>query len=533
MIKNHINNYITNKNKKQGVIHLKKQGLMSGAIILMIANAISKILGAVFKIPLTYIVGEEGMAVYNAAFSIYVMFLSFVISGLPFAVSKMVSEYESQQMHYMSKYAVKKISLLLCLIGMAGSIILFFFADFFSLAMKEEKAVFAIRMIAPSLFFVAAGTSIRSYYQGISNMIPTAVSQVIESVIKLMAGYYLAIYFINQGVVYTSGGAVLGVTIGECAATAVFVIIYLFEKKCSRQPDIKQIRQMWNNLFAVALPLLFSSVIISMLSVVDTTVIRSGLINSGLDVDTARKIYGSYTGYALTVFHLPVGIIATLGVSILPVIAGSLAVNNIEKAKTASIIAIKSTIYFSIPCAVLIFFMSNEVLSILFNNAASANMLRMISPCLIMICLGNIITAIIQSTGKIMRTLVYTVIGIGIKIFLSIILMKNYGIYGAIIGSNISALIVMILNITGIKKIIGIKFHVVEIIIKPAAAAAVMCLMIYLTKKPLELLIVSQFARTIIICAAAASGYIMTLIITGEINFILPKSKNNAIIIGR
>ncbi|MBR5270618.1 MAG: oligosaccharide flippase family protein, partial [Clostridia bacterium] len=278
---------------------MKKQSFVKGAIILMIANAISKILGAVFKIPLTYILQEEGMAIYNSAFGIYILFLSFIISGLPFAISKLVSEYNEKKEHNMVSAVISVSTALLLFIGFLGTIILYFGADFFALAMKEPRSVFAIKMIAPSVFFVALGCVYKNYFQGVSNMIPTAISQIVEALIKLCAGYMLAVYFIKTGTQAASGGATLGVSIGEALATLILFVFYIVLKKEHTRSSSLEKRVVLSKIGTIAIPLLFTSVISSMLSVMDTTLLRAKLIEYGHSIDEARFIYGAYSGYAL------------------------------------------------------------------------------------------------------------------------------------------------------------------------------------------------------------------------------------------
>ncbi|MBR0088242.1 MAG: oligosaccharide flippase family protein, partial [Clostridia bacterium] len=210
---------------------MKKQSFITGAVILMAANAVSKILGAVLKIPLAYILNEEGMAVYNIAFEVYIMFLSFIISGLPFAVSKLSAEAASLNKWQRGRQIVSVSTRLLVITGAAGSALLYFAAPFFAVAMKETKAVFAIRMISPSVFFVALGMGYRSYFQGVSRMVPVAISQVSESFVKLAAGYGFAVLFLNFGAEKTAGGAVLGVTAGEITQAAILAFAYIFSKK--------------------------------------------------------------------------------------------------------------------------------------------------------------------------------------------------------------------------------------------------------------------------------------------------------------
>ncbi len=500
---------------------MKKQSFLAGAIILMIANAISKILGAVFKIPLTYILNEEGMAVFNIAFEVYIMFLSFIISGLPFAISKLVAESNSRGENGRTYKTVTVSAILLTIIGIAGSILLYIAAPFFALAMKEEKAVYAIQMISPSIFFVALGTAYKSYYQGVSNMIPPAISQVVESAAKLLVGYYLAVQFAKFGVEKTSGGAIMGVTAGEIIATAILMGAYFIEKrKIYIKSESTKTKEILSELMSVALPLLCASVVTNAVNVADTTMIRSRLLDGGFKGDEARFLYGAYTGYALTVFHLPVGILATLGVSILPVIAGAFAVKNMKKAQTAADIGIRLAVILSIPCGVVMYTLSSEILTLLFHNTASADMLKLVAPCVIMMCVVQITSSILQSAGKIMTPFFFALIGSAIKIALGyyLIAMPEINIYGSAISANVAYTVVMILNLFAIRRYIGLKQNIMEIMIKPVIAAAVMLLIIHLLSTPLKVIMANNFLYLAVICIVSGSAYVMMLFLTKAVS---------------
>ena len=398
---------------------MKKQSFITGAVILMAANAVSKILGAVLKIPLAYILNEEGMAVYNIAFEVYIMFLAFIISGLPFAVSKLSAEAASRGERQRERQIVTVSTWLLVITGAAGSALLYFAAPFFAAAMKETKAVFAIRMISPSVFFVALGMGYRSYFQGVSRMIPVAVSQVSESFIKLAAGYGFAVLFLSLGTEKTAGGAVLGVTAGEITQAMILMLAYIFSKK---EVYIKQnsesARTILRELLSLALPLLCASVVSNALGIADTTLTRTRLIDTGMGADKARFLYGAYTGYALTVFHLPVGILATLGVSILPLIAGAYASGDTKKAQKSADFGLRISILLSIPCAVMMYALSGEILHVLFHNTNSALMLKTVAPCAVMMCASQMSAAILQSAGKIMAPFYNSLAGMAVKLAL-------------------------------------------------------------------------------------------------------------------
>ena len=206
---------------------MKSESFFKGTLILISANAISKILGAILKIPLTYILGEQGMAIYQTSFSVYIMVLSLITSGLPFALSRYISQEYTLKRYGNIRFAAKFSLLAMAILGFLGSLIMFLGADFFALSMKDPKATFAIKAISPSVFFVALGCVYKSCYQGYACQTPTAISQVIEALVKLVAGFMLASAFSIFSVTYASGAAIFGVTIGEAIATLVLFLFYI------------------------------------------------------------------------------------------------------------------------------------------------------------------------------------------------------------------------------------------------------------------------------------------------------------------
>ena len=462
---------------------MKKQSFITGAVILMAANAVSKILGAVLKIPLAYILNEEGMAVYNIAFEVYIMFLSFIISGLPFAVSKLSAEAASLNKWQRGRQIVSVSTRLLVITGAAGSALLYFAAPFFAAAMKETKAVFAIRMISPSVFFVALGMGYRSYFQGVSRMVPVAISQVSESFVKLAAGYGFAVLFLNFGAEKTAGGAVLGVTAGEITQAAILAFAYIFSKKeVYIKQNMESSRAILRELLSLALPLLCASVVSNALGVADTTLTRTRLIDAGLGADRARFLYGAYTGYALTVFHLPVGILATLGVSILPLIAGAYASGNTKKAQKSADFGLRISILLSIPCAVMMYAQSSEILHVLFHNTNSALMLKTVAPCAVLMCAAQMCAAVLQSAGKIMTPFYNSLAGMAVKIALGYFLIGNsdINIYGSAISAIAAYFVILILNIIAIRRQLGVKTKISAALVKPLICGAAMYGVIYI-----------------------------------------------------
>ena len=495
---------------------MAKQSFITGAAILMTANAISKILGAVFKIPLTYILAEEGMAIYNTAFQVYIMFLSFIISGFPFAVSRTVARTEALSLHARTRKTVKISAICLSAAGFLGSAALYFSAPYLAEAMREPDACFAIRIISPSVFFVALGTAYKSYFQGVSNMIPVALSQVAEAFIKLAAGFAFALYCVQFGVPETAAGAVGGVTIGELLATVILIAGYFLSCRGKIKEDT-DCGGIVKELFAAALPLLAVSVAGNALSMAETAVTRVSLLKSGLSEEEARFLYGAYTGYAQTVFHLPSGILATIGVSILPLIAGAAVRGDMLRARRVSIAALRLTLLLSLPCAVVMYMMPEELLNALFHNAASADMLRLMAPCIIPLCLVMLMTSVMQSAGKIGAPFAVMIVCSLARLVLcgSLASMPEFNIYGAVIAFGAGEFAAMFADYAVLKRYMGIRLKFADIFIKPAFSAAVMSAVIYLSRTAVEARMGEGIVSFCIVAGAACLAYFAALSLSG------------------
>lgn len=515
--------------------------LFTGTVILIIANAISKILGAVFKIPLTYLLHEEGMAIMNTALSVYTMLLSLVISGFPLAISTLTAKHYALKNHsYMKKLSYASM-LLLSAIGLFVSLILFFGAEFFAYAMKDPKATLAIRVISPSVFAVAVGTVCKGYFQGSVNMLPTGLSQVIESLVRLFAGYGLAYIFIRRGVQFAASGAVLGITIGEIVATFILLSMFLYSIKKVPSGGINPgKKQAISDIFSIAVPMFLCSSFISALHMVDTAVIRNCLLKicftpktaseflayysrftdcfSNIthtlrpDIAGARWLYGAYSGYALTIFNLPTGIIGSLGVSILPIITGNLASGNLKSVTKTTSLALKVTTAIAFPFAFGMAFFSREVLSLLFNNTASAPMLVLLAPCLIFVAISNLFISILHSAGYIKEPSLFTALGILLKILFNFMLipLPQINICGAPISSSVAYLVVMCFCAVFIKKKLDVRFYVKDSVIKPFFLSALMILFMKLTIAPFK----NLFGESIGFLSCLGAGALFYLLIT-------------------
>lgn len=537
-----------------------KNNFIKGTLILAIANVISKILGAVFKIPLTYILKEEGMAIFNTASTVYSLFLTVVISGIPLATSRLVSSDTALNRHPDVIKTVSASRRLLCLIGGILSIVLFFIATPIAIAMKDPAAAHAIRIISPSIFFVAWGNAYKSYFQGTSKMIPSALSQILESILRLAVGYLLALMFINSTTGVTAAAATSGITAGEIFATLLLGGMYFFSARKIKEKSTLGYKKIYSLILSVAIPMFICSLTLSMLNILDTATVRNQLLRIRFTPDTAkafllkyssytslfdnllselklsaegaRWLYGAYSGYALTVFHLPIGMIATLSVSILPLIAGNIAKNNISGVRSSVNTAVNLTLFCAVPAVVILFSSAEDILKLLFNNTASAHMLQIVSPCLIFICLSQIFTSVFHAAGRIYEPFFIQLAGIFIKVSGNFVLIKIPGlnIDGAILSSTVAFFFITVASGILLSKTFGINYKL-KYILPPFISAIPMYAVIRLIQSPMYCIFPNTVFAFLITVFTAAVSYILSMSLLSPaglpIQFIKQKNRDN------
>lgn len=527
---------------------MKSESFFKGTLILISANAVSKILGAVLKIPLTYILGEQGMAIYQTAFSVYIMLLSFITSGLPFAISRYIAQEKTLERYGNIRFSMKFSVLLMSILGLLASLIMFFGADFFAFAMKDTKAAFAIKAIAPSIFFVAVGCVYKSCYQGYACQTPTAVSQVIEALVKLVCGYFLASQFAEFSVRYSSGAAIFGVTIGELVATLVLFLLYIpYRRNLHFRVRSHRRRKIAHSLISVAVPMTACALISGLLGILDTSVIRNQLASlsfSGIDADAflsiyspythvfdsikgggtisadgARWLYGAYSGYAATVFNLPSGVLASFGVAILPVVSGGIVSKNYARLTKTVSAAAKTILLVSLPASMILALFSKEILFVLFKNTASYLMLSVMAPILVPSTLSHFLCSVQHASGSIMTPFKYVTVCNLIKIALSFILIPipKLNILGAILSSVIANILYLILNVRKVKK----DFNIVPVSLgdfsKIFVSALLMTITAYLIQRPLIRLSGSLYVGFFASILVSLVAYCLSLMLFGAV----------------
>lgn len=466
----------------------KNKSFVKGAVVLGIAGIIIKVLGAAFRIPLTNIIGDSGMGYYQTAYPIYVLFLTIATAGIPTAISRMVAERNAINQPYEAHRVFKLSFKLLLGLGIFSSCFLFFGAESITRFMKEPDAVYAMKAIAPALFFVPLMASFRGYFQGLENMGPTASSQIIEQLFRVVVGLGLAVYFLPKGLQYAAAGASFGATAGGVFGFLGILIIYKLNKKsiARRLEGVDQTPQesakkiLWA-LLVIAVPITIGASIMPIINAIDAAIVKIRLVDIGYDSDVARALYGQLTGMAAPLINFPQVLTQAVAMSLVPVVAASRRRDDLDFMKKNIALGLRYAFILSVPCAVGMMALSQPIMLLLYPlqpesalNAASC--LAILAMGIVFLATVQTLTGVLQGVGKQSIPVKNLLIGAIVKIVVTYVLtgIPSINVRGAALGTVMAYFVASMLNLMAVKKYTHTNIDYQLTFVKPFISAAVM-----------------------------------------------------------
>ena len=470
----------------------KKQNYLKGAAILAAASIIVKIVSAIYKIPLfnDNVLGDAGAGTFQVTYSIYNLMLAISTAGIPVALSRMVSSASANNKIPLVKRYFSVAMPIFMLIGLVVMAVMFIFADSFAALLRDTKAAPGIRVLAPAVFFVCIISVYRGYAQGFENMIPTAVSQIVEVVCKTIFGIAIALWLVHMGYAQhiVSAGATMGVTLG--LGLCIPILIWYKRKIDRRLPagegedELPSRSRVLGRILKVSVPITLSSSFMSIMVVIDNSIVL-GRLQYGLNLSEleARQQFGIYTK-GLTVYSLPPALVVPVSMSIIPAIAAALARRREGEASSIMQSSVKLVNLIAMPAAAGLMVLASPILVALFNDArqVSATVMIVLGAASFFVSLQYITTAILQSNGHEKVALMTFPIGAFVNIMLGFILVPNpkFGIVGSTIGTLACFVVISAINIVLIMKMVKEKPKFTGAFIKPLICSAIMSAVAYL-----------------------------------------------------
>ncbi len=462
--------------------------LLRGAAWLTISTILLKIIGLIYKLPLSYILGDEGMGYFNSAYTIYIFFYIIGTAGIPKAISILVSKSEAEQSG--SGRAVFKSAFLFFFISGVALLALFYLcATSFATAIGNQKSVPSMYAIAPSILFVCAGGVIRGYLAGRMKFAPIAISELLVSVFKLGIGLLLAKVAVATGksLPVVSAYTIFGITIGSLIGLIYLALVYA---KCDHKtlPKTQSSRKTIADILKIAIPITLATAIGSIVNILDLTLVMNGLESNGFDPSISNVLYGNYTTLAVPMLSLVSTLISPITTALLPLLSSTLATGK-ERTQDRNAhltTSFKFTSFITVPAFVCFSFFSQELLTIIFEEGSAvlgAPFLTALAPGVLVVGALTVLNTTLEATGKQSVALISLLSGTLAKLVLSICLMRctDLGILCAPIGTSASYLISYCISMFYTNRAIGIKTSVLKSMTMPFIASGIATPIAYLS----------------------------------------------------
>jgi stage V sporulation protein B len=524
---------------------MKKQSFLYGSIVLIISVVITKVIGAVFRIPLANLLGGVGMGYYFAAYGVFMPVYAVTAAGLPSAVAKIVAENAAAG-HFANIKKIKRVSLIaFTAAGLFFTAVSVPAAFLFVKISDNPDALLAVLTILPAIFFGSVSCVLRGYYEGLRNMLPTAISQVIEAAAKLVLGLMLTIIVLKMPtgdfagifgetsrIAAAAAAGIAGVTLSSAVSVIFLLLRGAFDEKFTVSENKTQsAREILSPLLKTAVPIALGALVTNLTSLIDiTTIIPSlkaaigesivpfmPLMHAGVSKsELAPFIFGSFTGLAVTVFTLIPSFTNMFGKSALPLIAESVKKNTdvSENAKNVIFTAAAA----AAPGGVGIALLSSEILEFLFparaaETAVASAPLTYLGFAVIFLCVSTALFTVLQAASRADIPLKIMLAGVAVKLVLNLALVRipEIGIKGAAIATLVCYILIFILSLITAVKITKVK-HIAYSLTAIAVSAALCGIA---AKSAMEFLpIENKVLRLFASIAIAALIYIATLYLT-------------------
>ena len=463
---------------------------LKGTLILTVSSIVVKVIGSLNWIILSRVLGGEGIGLYQMGFPIYLMAITLSSAGIPVAISIITAEKLAQK-DFLGAKRVFNVSLrLLFVTGLVFASALFFGAHWLidNHWIRDSRAYYSIIALAPAVFFVTFLASFRGYLQGWQIMTPTAASEIVEQLMRVVTMIVFANMFMPHGLAYAAGGASMGAGVG--AVCALLVLMWFYGRlKQKLKADLQQqnplatresARAIISRLMRLALPVSMSSLMLPVVANLDLLIVPQRLEAAGFHISQATEFFGYLTGMAVPLINLATIFTAAMTISLVPAISESRALNDVFGIRAKTRTAFRVALIITCPCFVGMYFLAEKIAALIYNAPGAADAIQTMSVGILLLGLHQISTGILQGLGRTSIPVINMILAAAVKVFLSWTLtaIPTLGIKGAAMATVVDFGLAAVLNMIFIYKYTGFALSFSGVF-KPAVSAAAMGAAVY------------------------------------------------------
>lgn len=523
------------------------KSFLRGAAILGIAGLICKIIGAVYRIPLTNIIGEEAMGIYSKVYQIYTLLLVLSTSGLPTAISKLVAERYAMNDPRGAESIFKLARNILLTFGGICMSLMMLFSGLIADSLGISEGAFVVICIAPSLI-LSVMSSYYGYFQGMQLMMPSATSQVVGQVGKLLFGFTFAILWMPKGPTMAAAGALLGVTLSEFGSLVYIYTVYRFKYKAlkaqidaaPRKIHVMRKREMLKQLFRISVPITIGGAIIPLVNMIDSYLVTWCLLALDYGREHINSMYGVLNGMVSSLVNMPAVLTVAISSSLVPAVSRAITERKGQQVSKMTSTGLKLALIIGLPACAGLFMMAKPILSLLYGTSSADKfttwqiafpsafgynfvftklelgeiLLQIMSFGVLFISIVQAMTGALQGVGKILMPIRNLFIGGVCKVLVNVVLISIPGINikGAPVGTVVCYGVTTILNVICAIKYCNLRISIKDMILRPLLATGIMVFVIKVMQQVLGARLQSR-GVTLLVIATAGGAYIIALLL--------------------
>lgn len=504
---------------------MRKNTFIQGALILTIAGILVKFIGAFSRIYLSRLLGGEGIGLYQMAYPIYLLCLAVSSAGLPVAISIMVAEKNAVH-DYLGGQRVFRISMMaLTATGLFFSALLFFGAQWLIDVgyITDPRAYWSLKALSPAIFCATILATLRGYFQGLQSMTPTAISQIVEQLFRVVIMIALAVVLLPYGLEYGAAGATFGAAPG--AFIGILVLIYFYYKNRTWRREMRESRDRsivpdstWKiikRLLVLAVPVSLANIMLPIVSNIDLAIVPKRLLVAGFSVEESTTLFGYLTGMATALVNMPTIMTASLAASLVPVISEAVARSNRDVIYKRTDLAMRMANLITVPSFMGMCVIATPISAMLYAIPDAGPCIAVMSFGVFLLGVQQVTTGVLQGMGKTAIPFINMVVSAGVKIILSwnLTALPSWGVLGAAWATNADFGVAALLNLYFLHKYMGYKLDLIHTI-RCFIAAGIMGAVVYGVYSMLYPSIHSNTLSTMTAILAGMLVYGISIVIT-------------------
>ncbi|HBK86439.1 MAG TPA: polysaccharide biosynthesis protein [Firmicutes bacterium] len=472
--------------RDEPIVKERDNRFVKNAAILSVAGIFVRALGAIYRIPLARFAGEEIMGLYQMAYPIYTTLLAISISGPPIAVAKMVAERVARQKYRAAQRVFLISMLVLGAVGLLSTIVLMSASPYLvNHVLGDKRALGALLAMAPAVFFVALMSGMRGYFQGLQHMVPYAISQIVEQVVRVGIALGLGFYLLslNKAPGTVAAGISSGVSLGGLAGLIVLLLAYSklkpsLEQKWQRERRVGESgRKIMKEFATLAIPITIGGIVLPFMQLIDAGVVPRRLLAAGFTQAEATGLYGQLSGMATPLINLPQMFTVALVASLIPSIAAAISLGQRQLVQMRSVLALKLAMLINLPAAVGLSVLATPIGILLYGEQSGTGVgfpLSVLAYVVAFLAVQQTTSGILQGLGKTYVPVINLFFGALAKLVATYFLtaMPALNIRGSALSTVIGFAVSSILNYRAMRRVSGISVPLGSTFIRPSLAAA-------------------------------------------------------------